>query len=252
LAKVNARSRRVDDFCTVSTGLKAYQEGKGKPPQTIREKTGRVFHANKKIADTFGRYLDGVDVKRFQLTWSGEFLSYGPWLAEPRYSVPFAGPRLLIRQIPSSPPYCVNATYTDEKYYHDINSMVIFSPRNSGSLLALLGVINSRLISFWFLKTFDKFQRKIFPQFKVKELASFPVPKTLFANQAKVQHDRIVRIVQQMLDLNEQLREFKTKHECDIVQQQIDAINAQLDQLVYELYGLTDKEIAIVEEATAP
>jgi len=52
--------------------------------------------------------------------------------------------------------------------------------------------------------------------------------------------------------LNEQLREFKTKHECDIVQQQIDAINAQLDQLVYELYGLTDKEIAIVEEATAP
>lgn len=34
------------------------------------------------------------------------------------------------------------------------------------------------------------------------------------------------------------------------IQRQIDATNRQIDQLVYELYGLTDAEIRIVEEAT--
>jgi len=34
------------------------------------------------------------------------------------------------------------------------------------------------------------------------------------------------------------------------IQRQIDATDKQIDQLVYELYGLTDEEIRIVEEAT--
>jgi len=36
-----------------------------------------------------------------------------------------------------------------------------------------------------------------------------------------------------------------------LIQRQIDATDKQIDQLVYELYGLTDEEIRIVEEATA-
>ncbi|NIA12168.1 MAG: hypothetical protein GWP10_21225 [Nitrospiraceae bacterium] len=36
----------------------------------------------------------------------------------------------------------------------------------------------------------------------------------------------------------------------DRSQRQIDTTDKQIDQLVYELYGLTDEEIRIVEEAT--
>jgi hypothetical protein len=39
-------------------------------------------------------------------------------------------------------------------------------------------------------------------------------------------------------------------HEKRVIQRQIDATDRQIDQLVYELYGLTDNEIRIVEEAT--
>jgi hypothetical protein len=35
------------------------------------------------------------------------------------------------------------------------------------------------------------------------------------------------------------------------IQRQIDATDNQIDQLVYELYGLSDDEIRLVEEATA-
>ena len=42
----------------------------------------------------------------------------------------------------------------------------------------------------------------------------------------------------------------KTDHEKSLIQRQIKETDRQIDQLVYELYGLTDEEIKIVEEAS--
>ena len=53
-----------------------------------------------------------------------------------------------------------------------------------------------------------------------------------------------------MLDLQQQLSAAKTPVEQTAIQRQIDATDRQIDQLVYELYCLTDDEIRIVEEAT--
>jgi hypothetical protein len=50
-----------------------------------------------------------------------------------------------------------------------------------------------------------------------------------------------------MLSLHNQLATANTGHEKTALQRQIDATDRQIDQLVYELYGLTDEEIAIVE-----
>ena len=41
----------------------------------------------------------------------------------------------------------------------------------------------------------------------------------------------------------------KTDHDKKLIQRQIKDTDRQIDYLVYELYGLTDKEIKIVEEA---
>ncbi len=35
-----------------------------------------------------------------------------------------------------------------------------------------------------------------------------------------------------------------------VIEQQIDATDREIDRLVYELYGLTEEEIRLVEEAT--
>jgi hypothetical protein len=55
-----------------------------------------------------------------------------------------------------------------------------------------------------------------------------------------------------MLQLEAQRADASTGHRREVVERQIAALDRQIDQLVYELYGLTDKEIRIVEEATAP
>jgi cell division protein FtsL len=59
----------------------------------------------------------------------------------------------------------------------------------------------------------------------------------------------MVALVESMLSLNKQLAAANTGHEKTSLQRQIDATDRQIDQLVYELYGLTDEEIAIVETA---
>jgi hypothetical protein len=63
----------------------------------------------------------------------------------------------------------------------------------------------------------------------------------------KARYDKIVQRVDQMLSLNKQLPMVKTDHEKNLLQRQIDAVDQQVDQLVYELYELTEQEIKIVE-----
>jgi hypothetical protein len=60
-------------------------------------------------------------------------------------------------------------------------------------------------------------------------------------------HDRMVELVERMLALNEQFAAAKTAHEKTTIQRQIDTTDAQIDKLVYELYGLSEDEIKIVE-----
>jgi len=50
-----------------------------------------------------------------------------------------------------------------------------------------------------------------------------------------------------MLALHKQLHEAKTSQDKTVIQREIDMTDRQIDNLVYELYGLTDEEIQIVE-----
>jgi hypothetical protein len=63
----------------------------------------------------------------------------------------------------------------------------------------------------------------------------------------KALHDRMVQLVEQMLSLQNHLPAAKTGHDQTHIQRQIEATDRQIDMLVYELYGLTEEEIAVVE-----
>ena len=62
-------------------------------------------------------------------------------------------------------------------------------------------------------------------------------------------HDRMVALVEKMLNLNKRLAAAKAAHEKEVLAGMIDATDRQIDTLVYELYGLTEEEIAVVEGA---
>jgi len=242
LDKVGEKAKPLSDFAIASTGLKAYQIGKGKPTQNSTNKNSRSFHSDERKNETYKKYLEGRDVCRYYLGWSGEYLSYGDWLAEPRKSVPFNGARILIRQIPSPPPHSINAVFTNKEFLNDINSMVIFDFKCEA--LFLLAALNSKITTFWFANTFDKFQRKTFPQFKVKELATFPIPKASQAEQGK-----IAKKAEMMLGLHKQLQAIHINTDThNKIKNEIEKLDHEIDHEVYKLYGLTDEEIKTIEE----
>ncbi len=57
----------------------------------------------------------------------------------------------------------------------------------------------------------------------------------------------MVDVVERVLDLHKQLPKAKTPHEQESLKRTIAATDNQIDALVYELYGMTDQEIAVVE-----
>jgi len=57
----------------------------------------------------------------------------------------------------------------------------------------------------------------------------------------------VVALVTQMLDLNKKLQDARLEEEKTMLSRQIEATDASIDKLVYELYGLTEEEIKVVE-----
>ncbi|NMX21517.1 hypothetical protein C5S30_03610 [ANME-1 cluster archaeon GoMg4] len=248
LNKIESESIELHEIAIVKAGLKAYETGKGNPLQTDEMKKKRVYHSKQKLDQRYRVYLNGKDVRRYLSTWSGEYLKYGHNLAAPRDPILFEGERILVRQIPSRPPHAIDAIIVSSEELNDINSMIV-KANDRYSLRYILGILNSRLLTFWFDYKFDKFQRAIFPQFKVNELSRFPIRTIDFTNPAeKSQHDKLVSLVENMLELQKKYHDARMERDKELYERQIKIVDAQIDGLVYDLYGLSGEEIRIVEE----
>jgi hypothetical protein len=82
----------------------------------------------------------------------------------------------------------------------------------------------------------------------LKETRSLPIrPINVADRTERVAHDRMVNLVRTMLALQKQFVSAKSQSRHGLLQRQIDATDAEIDRLVYSLYGLTKKEIALVE-----
>jgi hypothetical protein len=116
-----------------------------------------------------------------------------------------------------------------------------------GSVKYLLGLLNSSLLDH-LLKQVSTVMRGGFYRYFTEYLQQLPIRPIDFSNPSdRKRHDRMVELVDHMLDLHKKLPTVTTPHERETIQRQIDATDRQIDLLVYELYELTEEEIGIVE-----
>ncbi len=109
--------------------------------------------------------------------------------------------------------------------------------------LAFLGYLNSRLAWYWITRHCPANRGGAY-RLSNQYMNKMPVRTTLLSNTA------LAEIVERMLELHKQLAVAKTSHDKTALQRQIDATDRQIDRLVYNLYGLTEDEIKIVEDRT--
>jgi hypothetical protein len=241
--KVIRNSITIGEVFDVRTGLQAYEDGKGTPPQSAADVKNHVFDREKRVDENTVKYLQGRDVGRYELNWSGMWMQYGPWLSQPREIDIFKRPRVLLREITSDYPYCLNAMFVTGAYLNNKSILnVLHGDNDDAALKKLLCLLNSRLMSIFYKQKAVKSVRKVFPKVVIKNLREFPYPRTIGTDEGK----KVVQLVDQHIDLQKRIAAVKTDQEKTALQRQIDATDQQIDQLVYELYGLTEEEIKII------
>jgi hypothetical protein len=119
--------------------------------------------------------------------------------------------------------------------------------RNPHSLRYLQGLLNSRLLD-WFLHGISTPFRGGYWSYGKRFIELLPIHTIDFADKHDcARHDKLVALVEQMLQLHRDLAAAKMAHDRTLAERQIAATDRQIDRLVYELYGLTEEEIAVVE-----
>jgi len=128
---------------------------------------------------------------------------------------------------------------------------VILAEKSRVGYIYLLGLLNSKLLNNYFKNNSVPFRGGFFSANR-QYIENIPIRTIDFSDPQDVaRHDKMVGLVERMLDLHKRLAETKAGHEKTLLSRQIEATDKQIDRLVYELYGLTEDEIAIVEEAAA-
>ena len=109
----------------------------------------------------------------------------------------------------------------------------------------VLGLLNSKLL-FWRLRSISNVFRGGWITCTKQYVETLPIRSINFTDPAeKAVHDKTVSLVERMLALHKQ--NPRTPQEQQMVKREIESTDKRIDRLVYELYGLTEEEIRIVE-----
>jgi adenine-specific DNA-methyltransferase len=241
-----ATTKPLGELFDVRTGLQAYEKGKGNPAQTAEDVRNHIFDRKHRENKNSIPYLEGKDVERYGFHWSGLWMQYGPWLSQPREIGIFTRPRILLREITGHPRYCLHHVYVEKQFLNNKSILnVLDRDDNRERLKALVGVLNSRLLSFFYKRQAVKSGRNIFPKVVVKDLGRFPVPEALVTESVS----KLAQKVDAMLEAKKQLVTARADKDKTYYENKCASLDRQIDLIVYDLYGLTEDEIKLVEDA---
>ncbi len=111
----------------------------------------------------------------------------------------------------------------------------------------VLGLLNSHLLSHY-LQIISTPFRGGYIALNRQYIERLPIRPIEFDDPADVAlHDKMVMLVERMLDLNKKKAAERNPNILKQIETQLTATDRQIDRLVYELYGLSAEEVAIVE-----
>ena len=152
-------------------------------------------------------------------------------------------PKILIRKTGDS----IIAMHETTGIFPEQSLYFLYNPTTNLAIEYILGILNSKVISFYYREKLITNKNSI-AQIKKVDLDKLPVPVlNLAVKSDKIKHDNIVSLVYKMLKLK-QKENVETKHSVKaLIVKQIESVDAAIDAAVYELYGLGEREIKIIE-----
>jgi hypothetical protein len=229
LDRMNKQPKRLGDFCTANQGL--------------RTGDNERFLSDTKRGKTWEPAAGGKEVQRYGPIPKGLFVRYDPTLLDaPRRPEIFAvEAKIVVQEIRniSLDRRIVATLDTARTFCLQSTNVVNLKPGVDLDIAYLLGVLNSAAV--------NRFFRCRFPgnnHIPSNQLLRIPIP----VPPSQQTRDRIATLVKAILELNRELASAKSEARKADLQRQIDATDAEIDRLVYDLYGFTAEEVAMVEK----
>ncbi|MCK4307379.1 N-6 DNA methylase [candidate division WOR-3 bacterium] len=202
----------------------------------------------------------GDDMGRYLLSWKRRYVDYRPEFMKKeerkrvgkskglgiRLRVPeiFEVPKILTRKTADR----IIATYDSKGCYFEQTVHGTMPKRNFPNIKYILGIMNSKLYEYYYKNIIHQ-SGTIFPQVRIGYLKTLPIRNVDTENSTdKKLHDDIAILVERMLELQKKFHPARLESDKKMYKTQIDVLDNQIDSLVYELYGLTEKEIKVVNE----
>lgn len=227
IQNIKKNSVPLGELSEISQGLIPYDKYRGHSEETIKN---RIWHADFKKDDTYKKELSGKDVNRYWVDWNGKtWISYGDWLAAPRRQEFFINERIIIREITNPR---ILAAYTTDEYYNTPSIINCINFHNI-DIKYVLGIVNSKLMTFYHLNNSPKANKGLFPKILVNDVRKLPI-----VISSESQKNELVVLVEKLLELT------INKGEVDAIK----TLNNQIDKLVYNIYGLNNEEVSYVEK----
>lgn len=255
--KIESVSLQFGQICYAITGVVAHDS-------TTGASKDRLIHA-KKNGESFKPYLEAKESKgRYSPLNPTRFIEYRPGeMHRPKFPELFENPKILIPDIIGagglSATLDLNGIYTNhsfnccvpKKYLVDVDRNLGITNDDANlsrnyAIEYLLGLVNSSLITYYFTRILGGGLHA-----SPANVRRLPIRRIDFENLAeKLAHHEIVRLVERMLSLQKERQSVRREDDLDRVrnlERQIAQVDAEIDQRVYALYGLTEDEIKIVE-----
>ena len=230
IAKMDTKGTRLGNLTTGFLGIQAYEKS------TDRIKLGELVSKEGGIG--FEPEISGEHFNRYALSWpSNLYVKYCNELYSARKKTDFKQQKILVRRILKD--RIIAALDVEGQYSSDMVYNLIPNDQSDGKWL--LGLLNSKLLSFYYAKkNFDL--SATFPKLRVVAFKELPI--------IRPSPERASEIAK-LVDIQGLLKNKKQAN-VDSLQEianQANEVDAKIDSLVYDLYGLTAEERKIVEEA---
>ena len=191
----------------------------------------------------------GRNIKAYSLNWADEYVWYRPDLMKekvgclPHSKEFFEVPEKLITQRVNSSMQLLVAYDNEQNYFLDTTNVSRLDRWDKKhSLKYIMAVLNSRLINYWYCNKFKM------PTIGLYELHSIPFRGIDFKNNSEViLYKEIIKIVDQLLNLNQEITLLTLQSKVDQMRSRIEYCEQRINEIIYQLYGLTQEEIRVIE-----
>jgi hypothetical protein len=177
--------------------------------------------------------------------WSGNSVNYIPKeIPESKPIEIFKMPKIFIRDIGLA----FNA-YLDYEGFLCLKSIYFLYDFKNIEPKYLISLLNSKVMNYYFKAKYSVMHiGGGYLRFRKQYLERLPIHKVNFSiAEEKKLHDNLVALVDVMLDLNKKIQSAKGSAK-DQIQREITKTDNAVDNIVYELYGITEEEKKIIEK----